>query len=101
MPIPSFDIKDKKVLRLVELSAKLSYRDKKYTEWINEIGIDLEILSSSFDVSEDVSEIDAIVSLLYGLSLNQVEHIYENFHRGWNYAERLDKVKNFYEKWCK
>ena len=101
MPIPIFNIKDKKVLRLVELSAKLSYRDKKYNEWINEIGLDLEILSSSFDVSEDVSEIDAIVSLLYGLSLNQVEHIYENFHRGWNYAERLDKVKNFYEKWCK
>ena len=56
-------------------------------------------MKSSDDISEDISEIDAIVSILYGLSSKQVEHIFENFHRGWNYTERLDRVKYFYEEW--
>jgi hypothetical protein len=99
MPIPVFDIQNEKVLRLIELSAKLSYRDKKYSKWISEIGNSFEILKSSDDISEDISEIDAIVSILYGLSSKQVEHIFENFHRGWNYTERLDIVKHFYKEW--
>jgi len=99
MPIPVFDIQNEKVLRLIELSAKLSYQDKKYSKWISEIGNSFEIFKSSDDISEDISEIDAIVSILYGLSSKQVEHIFENFHRGWNYTERLDIVKHFYKEW--
>jgi hypothetical protein len=99
MPIPAFDSKDKKVLKLIELSAKLAFRNEKYSEWIKELGLNLKLLSSSVDITDDVAEIDAIVSILYGLSMEQVAHIFENFHRGWNYAQRLEKVKFFYRKW--
>ena len=99
MPIPIFNAEDKKVLRLIELSAKLSYRDKNYNKWINEIGPNFEILNASEEITEDLSEIDAIVSILYGLNSKQVEHIFENFHRGWNYTERLEKVKHYYKYW--
>ena len=37
-------------------------------------------------------------SLLYGLTVAQVEHVFATFHRGWNYAARLERVLAYYEQ---
>ena len=49
--------------------------------------------------SDAMSEIDALVCLLYGLSWNHVNHIFETFHRGWDYTDRLSAVKTHYDAW--
>ena len=39
------------------------------------------------------------MSLLYGLTEDQVEHVFATFHRGWNYEPRLDAVLTHYRAW--
>ncbi len=46
-----------------------------------------------------IAELDALVSLLYGLTEDQVEHVFATFHRGWNYEPRLDAVLKHYREW--
>ncbi len=44
-------------------------------------------------------EFDALVSLLYGLTEEQVQHVFATFHRGWDYQERLGAVLEHYSNW--
>ena len=44
------------------------------------------------------AELDALVSHLYGLSRDQVEHIFATFHRGWDYQPRLDAVLAHFDR---
>ena len=36
---------------------------------------------------------------LYGLSEPQLVHIFETFHEGWDYQERLDDVRRHFREW--
>jgi hypothetical protein len=49
------------------------------------------------DESQDlVAELDATVAHLYGLAEAQLVHIFETFHQGWDFADRLKAtVKHF------
>ena len=52
-------------------------------------------------VEEDdlIAELDAVVCLLYGLTEDQVEHVFATFHRGWNFESRLQAVFKHYQAW--
>ena len=43
-----------------------------------------------------IRELDAVVALLYGLAEPQLIHIFETFHRGWDYTASLDAVLEHY-----
>ena len=45
-----------------------------------------------------IFEIDALVSHLYGLNEKQLIHIFETFHKGWDYESRLKKVLKFFQE---
>ena len=47
---------------------------------------------------EMIFEIDALVSHLYGLNEKQLIHIFETFHKGWDYESRLKKVLKFFQE---
>ena len=36
-----------------------------------------------------IHELDAVVARLYGLNEDQLTHIFETFHEGWDYRHRL------------
>ena len=46
-----------------------------------------------------IAELDALAASLYGLSEKQVAHIFETFHEGWDYEERLAKVSKHFKFW--
>ena len=46
-----------------------------------------------------IHELDAVVARLYGLSETQLVHIFETFHEGWEYQERLDGVLRHFRRW--
>ncbi|MDE2636017.1 MAG: hypothetical protein OXI30_06595 [Chloroflexota bacterium] len=46
-----------------------------------------------------IFELDAVVAHLYGLSAEQVAHIFATFHVGWDYHERLRAVLGHFHKW--
>ena len=45
-----------------------------------------------------IYELDAVVAHLYGLNEKQLIHIFETFHKGWDYDERLKEVLKFFHK---
>ena len=56
-------------------------------------------MKSQAEKDELIAELDALVSLLYGLSEDQVEHVFATFHRGWDYEPRLQTVLKHYRAW--
>ena len=52
------------------------------------------------DELEKIYELDAVVAHLYGLTREHVEVIFETFHDGWDYEERLERVLDYYASWA-
>lgn len=46
-------------------------------------------------------ELDAVVAHLYGLTEAQLVHVFETFHEGWDFRERLDAVLGHFRSWGK
>ena len=46
-----------------------------------------------------VHELDAVVAHLYGLTEVQLVHVFETFHEGWDYKDRLDGVLAHFLDW--
>jgi len=99
MPVPRPDRSHPLRTRLVELSGRLAAFDDRFQEWASAVGVPIGTLKAEPDRSGAIVEIDALVSHLYGLSWDQVQHMFETFHRGWNYSERLAAVKRHYDQW--
>jgi len=43
----------------------------------------------------------AVVAHLYGLTEQQLVHIFETFHEGWDYAGRLEATLGHFHAWAK
>jgi hypothetical protein len=74
--------------RVVEIAGTLAAVDERYKDWA--AAVDVPIGGVASDEREPwLAELDAGVSLLYGLDDNQVRVIYSTFHEGWDYERRL------------
>jgi hypothetical protein len=51
--------------------------------------------------ADHIQELDALVALLYGLNGDQLAHIFQTFHEGWDYEERLRATLRHFEHWRK
>jgi hypothetical protein len=60
------------------------------------VGVDVGPLPAD-DKQAMIDELDAVVAHLYGLSADQLTHIFETFHEGWDYAPRLAAVMRHFE----
>lgn len=87
-PIPRPALDDPVRRRVIELSALLAASDRRLHAWAKAAGVKPRKLGE--DEREDlVHELDAAVSILYGLNAAQIRHIFETFHEGWDASERL------------
>lgn len=98
LPIPEFDQSHPSVLRVVQLAGQLSAKDYRFKDWAEAVGVTVGTVTTAEQQSEIESEIDALVSHLYGLSRSQVEHLFATFHRGWDYKPRLDSVLAHFDR---
>ena len=48
-----------------------------------------------------IRELDAVVAHLYGLNERHLRHIFETFHEGWDYEERLRATLRHFRDWKK
>ena len=85
--------------RVVELSGRLAAKDDRYADWAASVGVEFGALSEQ-DELQKIYELDAVVAHLYGLTREHVEVIFETFHRGWDYEERLAAVLEYYDSWA-
>jgi hypothetical protein len=97
LPIPDVNESDQRFVSLAKLTARMFSNSSKLKNWVKLVDSSLGSVS---DIEKENTEahMDAIVANLYGLNRAQVEHIHKTFHRGWDYAPRLEKVLSFYDK---
>lgn len=97
-PVPRPSRDDLLWQRGVTLAGRLAARDNRFKQWANAVGVDFGPLTD--DEKEDmVHELDAVVAQLYGLSEKQLRHIFETFHKGWDYGKRLEQTTKHFSKW--
>jgi hypothetical protein len=99
LPIPDIATGGRFVNRIVEISGRLAAVDDRYLDWAAEVGVPVGSVTSQAEKEGLIAEIDALVSLLYGLTEDQVKHVFATFHRGWDYQPRLDAVLAHYAAW--
>ena len=97
-PIPRPDRESERWQRVVQLAGRLACPDERFATWAETVGVQCGPLA--VDEKEDmIHELDAVVSYLYGLNEPQVVHVFETFHKGWDYEARLNGVLRHYRAW--
>jgi hypothetical protein len=97
-PVPRPDRDDARWNRVVALAGRLAGPDDRFSDWATKVGVEHGPLSD--DQKEDhIHELDAVVAHLYGLSEPQLIHIFETFHEGWDYEDRLQATLNHFRDW--
>src|SRR5262249_10850376 len=84
--------------RVVHLSGRLAAPDARFAEWAEAVGVACGPLPDS-QKQDYIHELDAVVAHLYGLDEKHLVHIFETFHEGWNYEERLRATLKHYLAW--
>jgi hypothetical protein len=96
-PIPRPNRDDSLWQRVVSLSGRLAAPDERFADWAKAVGVRYGPLEA--DGKEDmIHELDAAVAHLYGLSESQLRHIFETFHVGWDYEDRLASTLDHYHR---
>ncbi|MEP9385572.1 Eco57I restriction-modification methylase domain-containing protein [Nocardioides cheoyonin] len=98
-PVPRPRLGDPLRGRATEIAGRLAAVDDRYDAWARDVGVPVGSVKTDADKDDLIAELDAVVSLLYGLTEDQVEHIFSTFHRGWNYEPRLNAVLKHYREW--
>ena len=83
--------------RIVKVAGRLASPDERFGDWANAVGVEFGSLEP--DEKEDmIHELDAAVAHLYGLSESQLRHVFETFHVGWDYEDRLVSTLDHYHR---
>ena len=97
-PIPRPARDGLKWQRVVALAGRLACPDDRFLVWAHAVGVGCGVLA--FDEKEDmIHELDAVVAHLFGLTEAQLVHVFETFHEGWDYQDRLDAVLRHFRNW--
>ena len=96
-PVPRPIRTDRRRVRVVEISGRLAAVDDRFDEWAAALDVPVASVTDASTKDDMIAELDALVASLYGLSSEQVEHVFATFHRGWDYGPRLEKVLGFFD----
>lgn len=96
-PIPRPERTEPLWRRVVSISGRLAAVDKRYAAWARAVGVECGGLAVA-EADALIHELDATVALLYGLDEAQLVHVFQTFHEGWDYSDRLDSTLKYYRK---
>lgn len=98
LPVPRPQRDNRLRQRSVALAGRLACPDKRFRKWAEAVGVEFGPLADE-EKQDMIGELDAAVAHLYGLSESQLVHIFETFHEGWDYEERLRQTLNHFRRW--
>jgi hypothetical protein len=78
-PIPRPPRTDPNWQRAVALAGRLASPDERFAVWAQSVGVAYGPLRPE-DKQKMIEELDAVVARLYGLSPDQLIHIFDTFH---------------------
>ena len=99
-PIPRPEADDPLRLRLIELAGTLACRDARFAAWADKIGVECGKSITEQVKKNMLAEMDAISAHLYGLSREQLTHIFATFQVTWNYREALELTMKYFEQFA-
>jgi hypothetical protein len=99
-PVPRPAAGNPLLQRVVEIAGRLAAVDQRYAEWALAVGVPVGSVTTQEAKDDLIAELDAVVAHLYCLDRADVEHIFETFHRGWDYQGRLGAVLAHYDRWA-
>ena len=77
---PGFDL-------VVRTAARLAAVDERFAAWAVAVGVQVGLVGDA-ERLEHITLLDAAVAHLYGLTSDELRHVYETFHTGWKPEER-------------
>ncbi len=99
-PIPRPPREDNRWRRVVALSGRLACPDDRFRSWADAVGVQSGPLEAD-EKNDMIHELDSVVAHLYGLTEAQLVHVFETFHEGWDFGDRLDAVLGHFRSWSK
>ena len=90
-PVPRPGRGDPLRRRVAELAARLSCPDDRFAAWAAAAGVTCGPLAAD-EKADLIHQLDAAAARLYGLTEAHLIHLFETFHEGWDYRDRLDAV---------
>lgn len=100
LTIPKFDYTDPKVKRIIEITANLSFKESDIFDLQKKLKIKLRKINDN-ERNNMIAELDCLTGILYGLNDEDLSHIFKTYRVGWDFDERLNKVKSYYKLWNK
>lgn len=84
LPCPRVSADNSLYKELVASAGRLASPDKRFAKWAKAVGVEYGPLKPE-EKQELVDKIDATAALLYGLSEQELETVFESFHEGWDW----------------
>ena len=92
LPVPDVSENSSIKKEIQFLSGRLAAVDERYSNWAREVGVEVGSVHSEKEKEDIIYRIDALVAFLYGLDTEDIKIIFETFHSGWDYKNRLNNV---------
>ncbi len=99
LPIPRPGNDDVLRQRVIALAGRLACPDDRFADWAKAIGTCCGELKPK-EKQKLICELDAIVAHLFGLSHDQLEHIFRTFHKNWAHEQRMADTLAHYACWA-
>jgi hypothetical protein len=91
LPIPNFE-EPKQIEQIINISGRLAASDKRFATWAKAVGVPISSVKNAEEKLDLSAQLEALVARGFGLSEDNIEHIFRTFHAGWDYQDTLDKV---------
>lgn len=99
LPIPRPARRNPLRQRVISIAGTLAAVDSRYAAWADAVGVPVGAVGTGEERAALVAELDAVVALLYGLERNQLAHIFDTFHRGWDNTARRAAALAQFDHW--
>lgn len=96
-PIPRPGRDDPLRRRAETIAGRLAAVDERYDAWAEAVGVEYGSVDDA-EKPELIAELDAVIAALYGLDEGDLVHIFETFHVGWDFNDRLNRVVAYFRE---
>lgn len=83
---------------VVALAGRLSSVDSRFAGWAHSLNVECGPIEEDAK-NKMIHELDAVVAHLYGLSEDQLRHVFETFHESWEYAQQMESTMGYFRLW--
>jgi hypothetical protein len=97
LPVPILNTDAPIHLRVIQRAGTLAATDDRFADWADGVNVPVGSVLDDEEKYARVVELDAAVGHLYGLDSDDIKHVFETFHDGWDPSRRLERVLDHYE----